>query len=52
MHNHILNVFRLAAIAIRIIVTFDLRLVFYSLIPLNAMDYPWFTHLGINFYLE
>lgn len=49
MHNDIVNIFRFAAIAIRIIVTFDLRLVFYSLIPLNAMDYSWFMHLGIKF---
>lgn len=49
MHNHILNIFRLAAIAVRIIVTFDLRLVFYSLIPINAMDYSCFIEPGIKF---
>lgn len=49
MHNHILNTFRLADIAISIIVIFDLRLVFSSLIPLNAMDYSFFTQPGIKF---
>lgn len=48
MHNHILHIFRLAAVAIRITVTFDLRLVFYSLIPPNAMDSPCFTQRGIK----